>query len=264
VTHNPYAAPGEQPPYPDATSSFGAPEPWTASEVLSIAWARFKVHGGILVVAYLPSMFIAGTFGQMPNILTWTRALDPGSTAFFATSGGALVVNLAISSFFQAGYCRMWLDAARGIPPRFETAFSGADRLLPMFGLYLLFALGITLGCVLLVVPAVLLGLIFQIAPYYVVAGNLGPLDAIGRSWSNTVGQKGELFVLALAGFGLMILGTFMCCIGWIFTYPLYMVATAVAFTRIAGLAPAVPVGPPAGFTGPPLAPPPAPPATWR
>jgi uncharacterized membrane protein len=225
--------------------------------VLSIAWARFKEHGGILVVAYLPSLLIAGTFGQMPNILTLTHALDPNTTAFFATSGGALVVNLGITSFFQVGLCRMWLDAARGIPPKFETAFSGADRLLPMFGLYVVFAIGIALGCVLLVVPAVLLGLIYQIAPYYVVWSNSGPLDALGSSWTATVGQKGELFVLALAGFGLMILGMLMCCIGWLFTYPLYMLATAVAFTRIAGLAPAGP--PPGAFTPPP---PPAP-GTW-
>ena len=80
MTHNPYAAPNEQPP-PDAPGAFGPGQPWTASEVLSIAWARFKEHGGILVVAYLPSMLIAGTFGQLPNILTWTHALDPNTTA---------------------------------------------------------------------------------------------------------------------------------------------------------------------------------------
>jgi hypothetical protein len=255
VNYNPYAAPQAPQPQPSPNGGFGPSQPWTASEVLTVAWARFKVHGGMLILAHLAFTMMTGVFAQLPNGFVWTHVIDPGSPAYFGVLGGGYLVTQIISAFFTVGLTRMWLDAARGIPPRFETLFSGADRFLPMLALNLISFLGVVVGCALLIVPGVVLMIIYQLAPYYVVEGRMGPIEALQKSWETSLHQRGELFVLALAGIGLSLLGVAMCCMGLIATVPLYWVATAVAFTRVAGmtvapLQPQGPVQPP--YPGPP------------
>jgi uncharacterized membrane protein len=220
------------------------------------------VHGVTLALSYLAYGVLVAVLQQVPNGLTLTKVVDPGSPAYFAVTGGGFLVTQIVSAFFQVGVTRMWLDAARDTRPTFETLFSGADRFLPMLGLNLLFFLGGTVGCVLFVVPGVLLYMIYQLAPYYVVDARMGPIDALQQSWTATEGQKGELFVLALAGLGLSMLGLSMCCVGLFATVPLYFVATAVTFTRVSGIG--VAMAPPPQFGPPPQAPPvQGPPQPW-
>ncbi len=243
MNYNPYAAPQVPPPSPPSGGA-GQPQPWTASDALSLAWARFKVHGGVLVLSYMAFTFLGAVLGQLPNTLTWTNVVEPGTAAYYGVLGGGQLVTQIVSAFFYVGLTRIWLDAARGNPPRFETLFSGADRFLPMLGLNLLFMLGFVVGCAFFIVPGVLLMLIYQLAPYYVVDARLGPIDALRQSWAASAGQRGELFVLALAGMGLGMLGLLMCCFGLAATVPIYFVSTAVAFTRVSGLGVAMPAPP--------------------
>ena len=236
VNYNPYAAPQASAPPPPPPGGFGAPQPWTAGDVLNVAWARFKVHGGILILGYFAFALLAVTFAQVPNVFVWTHVVTVNTPPYLIVVGGGFLMSQAFSAFLNAGLTRMWLDAARGVPPRFETLFSGADRMLPMLGLNLLFVLGTIVGCALFIVPGVLLMLIYPLAPYYVVEGERGPVDALVASWEASAGQRGELFVLALAGMGLGLLGLVTCCVGLMVTIPLYLLATAVVFTRITGM----------------------------
>jgi uncharacterized membrane protein len=242
LNYNPYAAP-QVPPPPQASDGAGQPRPWTASEALSLAWARFQEHALVIILTYLVGMIltylvaagVALLAGQVPTALVATPAVRAPTPASFAALALGNVVSQAVSAFLQVGFARIWLDAARGIRPTFETLFSGADRMLPMLGLNIVFGLGVVIGCALLIVPGVLLLLVYPLAPFYVVDAKLGPIDAMRRSWSDTAGQKGELAVLALAGVGLGILGVMMCCVGLLATTPLFMVAAAVAFTWASG-----------------------------
>jgi uncharacterized membrane protein len=261
VNYNPYAAPQAPATPPPPSGGFGPPQPWTASDALSIAWARFKVHGGVLIVAHLVFSLLTGVFGQLPNVLAWTQVVDAKSPLYFGIMGAGYLVTQVISAFFHVGLTRLWLDTARGTPPKFETLFSGADRFLPMLALNVILGLAVVVGCVLLIVPGVFAMLIYQLAPYYVVEGRMGPIQALQKSWEVSSGQRGELFVLALAGIGLGILGVLMCCMGLMVTIPVYWVATAVAFTRAAGMSVA-PLEP--GPMQPPYAPPPPNLPPWR
>ena len=112
-------------------------------------------------------------------------------------------------------------------------------------------------GFVLLIVPGVILSLGLLLAPYYVVDAQMGPIAAMKASWGATRGQKGDVFVLVLAGVGLALLGLVMCFFGILATFPIYSVAVAAAYTRMSGLGVAPPMygaAPPPGY---PQAPPP-------
>ena len=242
MNYNPYAPPEATSAPPPPPGGFGPSQPWTATEAVSVAWGRFKDHWGVLVLASFVYAIIMITLGQIPTVLVASHVVEEMTPAYFGVAGvNAFFSQCIVASFFNAGMARMWLDTARGATPRFESLFSRADRFLPMVGLYVIVYLTIFVACAALIVPGVLLLAILQIAPYYVVEGRMGPIDALQTAWTVSKGQRGELVVLGVCGIGIAILGVVMCCIGWIFTTPVYWVATAVVFTRIAGMSTVVP-----------------------
>jgi hypothetical protein len=236
VNYNPYAAPEATSAPPPPPGGFGPSQPWTAGEAVSVAWARFKEHWGVLVLANFVYMIILVALGQISTVLVATHVVDPQSPAYFGVFGGETLVSQVVSAFFNAGMTRVWLDTARGVTPKFESLFSGGDRFLPMLGLTLVFSLALVIGCLALVVPALILLVIYPLAPYYVVEGRMGPIDALRQAWEVSKGQRWELATLGLYGMGLSVLGVVLCCWGLLATIPVYWVATAVAFTRIAGV----------------------------
>jgi len=233
VNQNPYAPPGAA--TPAVTVPFGQPQPWTAGEALTLAWARFKEFPAVLVLAYFLNLLLVVIAGQIGNVPMLVGAIRPSALASVMTLGGALVGQV-VAAFLQVGTMRIVLDAARGKAPELGTLLGGGDRFLPMFLLNLLMFPAIALGFLLLVVPGVIIALGLSIAPFYVVDAGMGPVEAMKASWEATRGQRGELFVLGLAGFGLSLLGMLMCCVGWLATTPLVYVAMAIAFVRMSGL----------------------------
>ena len=94
----------------------------------------------------------------------------------------------------------------RGRPVRFwESAMRGLKRFFPMAGAFILYALGVGLGLVLLIVPGLLLLVRWYVfAPVCVVEGK-GPLESFKRSAELTEGNRWKLFAfrfvtLILAG----------------------------------------------------------------
>jgi uncharacterized membrane protein len=259
VNYNPYAAPQAPVPPPPHALAYGQPQAWTAGEALSIAWSRFKESGVVLVLSVFLFWIIAGIAGQLPNLLTLADGFD-SVAARVAITVASFLLQQVVGAFFEVGLTRIWLDTARAKTPELGTLFSGADRFLPILVVNLLVLLCVVLGFVLLIVPAVIVWLGLSLAKFYVVDAGMGPMEAMKASWTATRGQKGELFLLMLAGFGLGLLGILMCCVGILATTPIYYVATAIAFTRISGLGVAPPPEMPYGGGGGYAPPAPAPP----
>lgn len=268
--YNPYAAPQAAPPPVQGPIQSGAPQPWTVGEVISIAWERFKVNWAVLVFTYFVMSLIV--YALMFGVLFAVGAsgVQPDSGAFVGIYLGVEVLLLVIISYFQVGLMRVWLEVARGGTPSFGLMFSGFDRFLPFLGFMLLFGILLDLGLLFLIVPGIILALALCLGQWFVVDAKMGPIAALTASWEATKGHKGDLFVLALASFGLWILGALMCGLGTFATFPLTFVAFGVAYTRMSGFgvvpatsqeyAPGLP--PPGGYGPPPGFGPGAPPGT--
>jgi hypothetical protein len=245
VNHNPYAPPGAEVPGA-ATVPYGQPQPWTAGEALTLAWARFKEFAPVLVLAYLLNLVLSIVVGQAGNIVTFAGGLRATSAAGLLTAAGG-VLGQIVAAYLQVGMTRIVLDAARGKAPDLGTLFAGGGRFLPLFLVNLLFGLAILLGLVFLIVPGIIIGIRYSLAPFYVVDAGMGPVEAMKASWSATRGQKGEIFVLWLAAAGISVLGMLMCCVGLLATGPIVYVAMAVAFIRMSGLGVTAPLTGPQG-----------------
>jgi hypothetical protein len=270
--YNPYSAPQAGTPSPvgpDGAWAPGQPQPWTAGEVLSLAWDRVKAHWGVLVGAQFILLIIGSVPGVITNVIMITAHVTQWSPEHFGLLGGNYLVSLVVQSFFLPGMLRMVLDAARGRAPELGTLFSGGDRFLPIVAASLLVYVLTLLGCAILIVPGVFLMIGLLFVPLFVTDAKLGPVAAIKASWQATSGHRVEVFLLVLASFGLIFLGLIMCCFGILLTLPIYWTALAIAYTRITGTAGPAPQGPPAypplpgGFQAPgypPYPPPQGPP----
>ncbi len=253
MNYNPYAPPQAPPLGAPTGAPYGQAQPWTASEAISLAWAAFKIHGGVLILSYLLSTFVAAVAAQLPGVLLLLGGASVASGTKIALQTTGALTGQVVSAFFQGGLIRIWLGVARGETPVFGTLFSGADRFLPLLVLNLLMMLAVGLGLVLLVVPGVILYLGLFASQFYVVDAGMGPVAAMKASWESTRGQKGEIFVLSLAGAGLGLIGVLMCCVGTVVTLPIFVLSTAIAFTRLSGrIASATPPGGPQLFASAP------------
>jgi uncharacterized membrane protein len=258
---NPYAPPQASPPVAPSATPFGAGQSWAVGEVLSIAWGRFKEHWVVLVFSYLLTTIVTQALSAAPRVLTASGALKQGSTVFTLASLVCATLTFGISVFLQAGLTRIWVDAALGQSPTFDSLFSQGTRALPLMGASLLSALAIFGGLLLLIVPGVIFAIGFCLAPYYVVDANMGPVRAMQASWAATRGQKGQIFVLGLACTGLTLLGLMACCVGLLGALPICTVALALVYVRLSGrgvavqgpyATPAYPPPPEYGPLGPP------------
>lgn len=233
MPQNPYAAPiaaGQS----GGGGGLGAAQDWEIGEVLTQAWETFKSQWVVLVFAPLVAMAIPtliSTLGQ--GFLAFTFGED-SIVAIIATFV-LLIGQYLVSAYFQVGINRIMVAAARGQTPNFSDLFSGADRMVPMFFLYLLMGLAVGLGMVLLIVPGIILALGLAMGMFFVSDQDEGPVDALRSSWERTDGHKIQLLIFGLAAMVLTFLGLLACLVGIFVTGPVLSVAFAIIYTRLTG-----------------------------
>jgi len=262
MAYNPYGAPAAQNPQwaPQVTPP-GEPLPWEPGEVIGRGWDIVKVHWVPLVFGTM----IGGAAASAPQqISSFYRQFalhgefDFEDVTFVALFGVGGLVGWVLQAFFQAGFTRMYLTAARGGTPELGQVFSGGPRFLAMLGGMMLHMLILLIGFALLIVPGVILAFGLSLYPYFIVDRNMGPVEALKASWETTTGQKGSLFVLGIYQFGVSLLGFAACCIGILPAAAVISVAHAVVFTRLTGT-----VGQPPSSPGFPQQPPGYPPGGY-
>lgn len=251
MAYNPYGAPGAQTNVaPEVAPQGMGPQPWEAGEAIGRAWDIVKVHWVPLVFGTM----IGGAAASAPQQIASFYNLfthGPGHRGDFddpvyvALLGFGVVIGWVLQAFFQAGFVRMYLSAARGRAPEFAHVFSGGPRFFAMLGAMVVHSLMIIIGFALLIVPGVILSLGLLLYPYYVVDRGMGPIEALRASWDATTGQKGKLFVLGIYSVGVIIVGLVACCIGMVPALAVVSVAQAIVYVRITGTDGVGPTAPP-------------------
>lgn len=255
MAYNPYGAPGTQGPQwgPQVTPQ-GQPLPWEPGEVVGRAWDIVKVHWVPLVFGAM----IGGAAASAPQqISSFYRAFvlkgsyDFEDGVFLGLLGAGGLIGWVLQAFFQAGFTRMYVTAARGGAPELAQVFSGGPRFAAMLGGMILHMLAVAIGMIFLVVPGVILALGLGLYPYFIVDREMGPVEALKASWDATTGHKANLFILGFYSLGVMLLGLAACCIGVMPAVAVMSVAQAVVFTRLTGTTGQPPTGQPPGYPSP-------------
>lgn len=249
---NPYAAPVAAAAPGGDVPARGEPQPWEVGEAIKGGWELYKAHWAPFTIGYFVVTLIGGIPGQVAPMLTLAGTLEEGSRAYYAVHVPLSFLGWLVAEFFMAGFTRAALRAVRTNDAAFGDFFGAGARYLAFVGMSFLKSLAIALGLLLFIVPGVIASLGFANAPFFVLDQNLGPIDALRASWEVSEGQKGNLFVLALAEVALTMLGVFACCLGLFVAVPVVMLARAIVYTRMSGTSPPPAPASAYGSPGPP------------
>ena len=204
------------------------------SQLWGRAWDLFKVNWLLLVGLYVLSVIVSFL---IPYI------------------GGLITMILLSPALVRAGY----LVARKG-QSSFGEAFGDLGSLLKIF------AYNLILGLILLLIPAILIGvgyvlmmdsvhtkekvvilvvaglIIFFIlnlfgwaGPYAILSGRAGIFSAIGQSFSLTAQNFGTVFLGLLSYIGLAILGAILCGVGLLVVFPMSYVFWPLLYLALTG-----------------------------
>ena len=146
----------------------------------------------------------------------------------------ALFFSLCTIGGFWAGWNFIALKVARGIDVKATDLFRPLPQVLSAIAVLAITSVLIWLGS-LLILPGALLFLRWQLAPFYIVDRNCGPIEALKRSWHDTEMVFVPLALLDLMLFGVtLITGTIgaLVVIGPIMAHITFTIASALVYAK--------------------------------
>jgi len=192
-------------------------------ESVGFGWNTLKAHGLFLVGVTLAAW---GT----PTFIGWAGdiAFDSGIQEF-----GMWLIEFAVSSTFCLGLAKIYLRFRDGEVAVFENLFDILPRLHVYIGAAVIAAIAVLMGLILFVVPGIIFLIRLWFVGFVIVDEEVGPLDAIQRSWDITRGYTLDLFLLFILLCGLNLLGAMCLGVGLLATLPISGLALAFVYRTL-------------------------------
>lgn len=157
------------------------------------------------------------------NYHWWRDEMDFIGPGLFAAMGVlaivvgifALIYAILVVPVFKYGANIMFVHAARGIRPEFETLIKGFKENYLHIILASLLTIALTImGTILLIIPGIIVACRLAFVSYLVMDRKLDPIVAVEESWRLTRGYGWTIFAMGLTSFFIYILGFVMLFIG--------------------------------------------------
>lgn len=233
----PYPQPGYAQPYGAPTAGAGV------GDAFSWGWTKFTQQVGpflLGVLAYLAVIVVVSGVLFAVIVGGTVASVDPETQELRNGAGVGLVfgylvvlaVFLLLSAFMQAGVTRATLEVADGRRIEIGTFFRFDD-----FGKVvvaaLLVGLGTAVGVLLFVIPGLVFAFLAQFTLLYVLDKRLAPVDAIRASFTLVTRNLGAVVLLFLAVYAANLIGSALCGIGQLVSFPVGLLATTWMYRRL-------------------------------
>lgn len=242
---------GQQPPQdPYGQQPYGQPAGYAASSGTSVGdafnwgWTKFTQNWGAFVLgvlAYLAVILVVSIIaftvlvgGAAASTDAYGNVRPGGGFVFgFGTLLVAAIFVLLVT-FMQAGIIRAALEVANGRRVEFATFFRFDD-----FGTVvvaaLLVGLGTAVGTLLFVLPGIVFAFFAQFTLFFVIDKRMSPVDALKASFTLVNRNLGTIVLLYLGVLVANAVGSFVCYVGQLVTFPLGLLATTHVYRRTQG-----------------------------
>lgn len=249
ATPPPYSAPAAGVP----GAPMGAPQQVNVGEALSWAWAQFKANPGPMIVPgvimlVLAALEVAASFLITPSTTTTTQTFDYGSgepisvpvttTSFSAggIAGGIIlyVLVFVVIMYLSASMITGALRVANGEPVS-VSSFLKPERFGAVVGTSIVVGLITAVGLVLCIIPGLVAIFLLQFAVFFVIDKRLGLGEALGASSSLSRSSVPNALLTLVVAYVLSYVGTILCGIGLIVTWPLGQLFYAHCYRRLTG-----------------------------
>ena len=203
--------------------------PWTAASLIGDGWRAIKADPSLILVMLLV-MVVANLIDIAFSI---AGEIVGGDAQTFLEIAGA-VLNLPLNAWITVGWLRYILAAMRGERPGIGVVFAGGP-VLAMLGMYVVYAVCVLLGLVLLIVPAFILVCGWWVAGFSIVDRHKGPIQCLADSWALTRGYKWEIMLLLILEFLIVVAGLLACGVGIFVALPIVAASSTALYQRLIG-----------------------------
>ena len=231
---NPYA--GAQRRIKSVLSDTIAPTKVEFEWVFNRAWEIWKNNLGLLVGVTatvigisLVFVFINGFCSEVILQITKEKVLSE----LFGFGFG--MIGNVIQLFIGIGQVRICCDLARGRRTEFSRLFSGWDCFFPVLGASILFGIAMFFGFLLLIVPAILMGLFGWAYYFLIVDGKTKALESFSVSYQCLSINVGTTLLVWLVSMLVSFIGFCAICVGILFAAPLVSMMWTVAYLGMTG-----------------------------
>jgi hypothetical protein len=183
-----------------------------------------------LVVGALPGLIMSYLFYQLGLYSPATiRGGLISPSGFGAGIFLSSLITFVISALVQGALTRATVSANEGSRATFGESLSAAVRvLLPLIGLSILWAIGVGIGFVLLIVPGIILLMMWAVAVPALVVERQGIFQSFSRSAELTKGARWKIFGLCLL---LLVIYWLLSAVIGLVGLGMYSPANAAGFT---------------------------------
>jgi len=228
----PYAPPSGQPAAPAQIRFAAIGEAWKLCQQQMGMWIAAILVTGMLAIGI--STALSGVLqtipGFAPPVPDPNDPLSYFGPGFFVQTGISSLLQVPVSAFTTGGLLRMAINQLRTGTANIGDIFSVTDVFPALVGVYFVATLAIYVGAIFCILPGLLLGGLLMLAIPLVVNQRLGASEALSLSWNTLkphVWAAGFLlFVAGLASAS----GILLCCIGILFTSPLFYLTVAIVY----------------------------------
>lgn len=145
---------------------------------------------------------------------------------------GNLIARL-VEIYISAGVIKIVLDDLNGKEPELADMFTAYDVYLNFLIAGILYGLIVAAGTLLLIVPGIILGIMFQFYKYAIVDKKMGIIDSLNYSKELTRGYRWTIFGIDIILILINIGGVLFFVVGLLFTIPLTMIAEAIVYKKL-------------------------------
>lgn len=143
------------------------------------------------------------------------------------------ILLLLLNIVLTLGFMNLALESVGRKKVTFETLFARIDRFLDFFIAYILVAIMVSIGLVLLVLPGLYIALRVQFFAYFILEKDMKAVEAIKASFAITKGHEFSLVGLWVFQVLIAILGFLALFVGILVAYPVSVIAHAWAYKKL-------------------------------
>ncbi|MFD3707147.1 hypothetical protein ACFWUP_28765 [Nocardia sp. NPDC058658] len=238
--------------YGQQQPGYSAPGPQLGvGDALGYGWEKFKNNAVVWVGIILIAAII-----QVAISLPFRYDTDDGYSFGLSLWGFiGSIVSAVIGYLITAALVRGSLDETDGRKPGFGDFFKFTNVGAVILASFLV-GLATGIGFVLCFLPGIIIAFFTWFTMNFVLDRDQDAITAIKSSFSAISSNAGPLLLLALALFGINIVGALLCGLGLLVTIPVSIIASTYAYRVIvggpvAGAAPAADPGYPQQYGGP-------------
>jgi hypothetical protein len=173
-------------------------------------------------------------------ILNVGSAISPAFIKQFQSNdafvSGSIVIGFLLSTYATAGIISValaYIEQKKIVLRRF---FISPSQAIQIFIGTVVYLVGISVGALLFVLPAVWFGSTFFFWPYIVLQKNTSFIRAFQESARMAKGARFEIFLFWFLSQALIFLGLLIVGIGYLITFPLVMFASAYLYMMMSGV----------------------------